>query len=114
MRAGLAMFVLFVLSLFSPVCLRAEDAADPQAQIKQLTEELNRTKAMLKAVQSQKNEAQSRLDMYKKAYDKLLEAVQSEQTLLAIKEAGTKVDADFTERLDKLNSLLERQAKKDQ
>ncbi len=111
MRLALALFAVLALSSFTSTALRAEDAADAQAQIKQLTAELEATKVQLKAVQAQKNEAQLRLDTYKKYYEKLLEAVQSEQTLGNIKEAASKVEGEATDRIARLDEVIKKQKK---
>jgi uncharacterized protein (DUF3084 family) len=105
MRTLILMLGGLLLSMCCTTTVKAEDAADTAAQIKALQTEVEALKAKLKYAEGSKGTVEIRRDIYKRGYEKLLEEVTAQQSLLEMKKAATKisdaVDTD-NQRLDDL------------
>lgn len=103
----LALSVLFLSMCCSSSALKAEEAADTAEQIKQLQAQVEALKAKVKDAEGRKLTVELRRDIYKRGYEKLLEEVTAQQSLLDMKKAASRISESVDNDNQRLDDLLE-------
>lgn len=98
--------------ILTPTPLHAEDSVDPQAQLKHISAEIAAVKIQLEDVITKRTESEKSLAIYASFYENLLNSVQTEQTLVKIREVTSKVEDSAKPDIVRIENALRQYLKK--